>query len=52
MKVNRLWFYSPEVIWGPRLLNVPVEELAFFAIDGLLVGTLAIWLGERYSVRS
>jgi len=52
LAVNRLWFYSPEVIWGPSILNVPVEELAFFALDGLLVGTLAIWLGERYRVRT
>ncbi len=46
--INRLWFYSPRVIWGPRLFNFPVEELVFFVIDGLLVGTLALLLGERY----
>ena len=48
--IDRLWFYSPRVIWGLRLFNLPVEELAFFVIDGLLVGTLALLLGERYRV--
>jgi lycopene cyclase domain-containing protein len=46
--VGRIWYYSPTVILGVRLLNLPVEELAFFVIDGLLVGTLAIWLDERF----
>lgn len=40
--IDRLWYYSPHIIWGPRLFNLPVEELAFFVIDGLLVGTLAL----------
>lgn len=48
LAVDRIWFYSPRVIWGLRLFNLPVEELAFFVIDGLLVGTLALLLGERY----
>lgn len=49
--VGRIWYYSPSVILGVRLLNLPVEELAFFVIDGLLVGTLAIWLEGRYHAR-
>ncbi len=48
LAINRIWYYSPGVLWGPRLLNLPVEELAFFVIDGLLVGSLALLLGERY----
>ena len=46
--IDRLWFYSPRVVWGVRLFNLPVEELTFFVIDGLLVGTLALLLGGRY----
>lgn len=45
--IDRVWYYSPRVIWGPRLFNLPIEELTFFVLDGLLVGTLALWLGER-----
>lgn len=48
--IDRLWFYSPRVVLGVRLFNLPVEELVFFVIDGLLVGTLALLLGERYRV--
>lgn len=43
--VDRIWYYSARIIWGPRLLNLPLEELAFFVVDGLLVGTLALYLG-------
>jgi lycopene cyclase domain-containing protein len=45
--IDRIWYYSPQVIWGPRLFNLPIEEYVFFVIDGLLVGTLALWLGEK-----
>jgi lycopene cyclase domain-containing protein len=45
--VGRIWYYSPRVIWGPRLFNLPVEELAFYVIDGLFVGTLALLLGKE-----
>lgn len=48
LAIDRVWFYSPRVIWGPCLFNLPVEELAFFVIDGLLVGTLALLLGEKF----
>lgn len=48
LAIDRVWYYSPRIIWGPRLFNLPVEELAFFVIDGLLVGTLALWLGEKF----
>ena len=46
--VGRIWYYSPTVIWGRRFFGLPVEELAFFVIDGLLVGTLALWLNEKF----
>jgi lycopene cyclase domain-containing protein len=49
--IGHIWYYSPTVILGIRLLNLPIEELAFFVIDGLLVGTLALWLDERYHAR-
>lgn len=45
--IGRIWYYAPGVIWGARVLNLPVEEIAFFIIDGLLVGSLAILLGEK-----
>lgn len=38
-------------IAAPRLFNLPIEELAFFVIDGLLVGTLALLLEERFRDR-
>jgi lycopene cyclase domain-containing protein len=44
VSVNIIWFYSPKAIFGSRFLGLPVEELAFFIIDGLLVGTLALIL--------
>lgn len=50
LAIDRIWYYSPRVIWGPRLLKLPLEELAFFIIDGLLVGTLALLLGEKFYV--
>lgn len=50
--INRIWFYSPRVILGPRLFNLPLEEIVFFIIDGLLVGTLALLLEEKIHVHS
>ncbi len=50
LAIDRIWYYSPRVIWGPRLFNLPLEELAFFMIDGLLVGTLALLLGDKFRV--
>lgn len=49
--IDRIWYYSPRVIWGSRLFNLPIEEVIFFIIDGLLVGTLALLLGERFRGR-
>jgi lycopene cyclase domain-containing protein len=42
--VNRVWFYSPDVILGPRILGIPIEEYAFFVLDGLLITALAVLL--------
>ncbi|MBI1794601.1 MAG: lycopene cyclase domain-containing protein [Chloroflexi bacterium] len=50
--IDRVWFYSPRVIVGTRLFNLPIEELTFFVIDGLLVGTLALLLEEKFHVHS
>jgi len=50
LAIDRIWYYSPRVIWGVRLLNLPIEELTFFVIDGLLVGTVALLLGEKFRV--
>ncbi len=47
MSVNHLWYYSRSIIWGPNLLGIPTEELAFYVIDALLVGTLALLLFEK-----
>lgn len=47
LAIDRIWYYSPRVLWGGRFLNLPIEELAFFAIDGLLVGTLALHLEKK-----
>ena len=49
--VGRIWYYSPSVIWGVRILGLPIEEFAFFIIDGLLVGSLALWLNEKLHAR-
>lgn len=50
MAIDRIWHYSPQVIWGPLLFGLPIEELTFFVIDGLLVGTVALLLGEKFRV--
>lgn len=50
--IDRVWYYSPRVIWGPRLFNLPLEEITFFVIDGLLVGTLALLLEEKFHVHA
>jgi len=47
ISVDRIWYYSPQAVWGVRLFRLPVEELAFFVIDGMLVGTVALILGEK-----
>jgi lycopene cyclase domain-containing protein len=48
VSVNRIWYYSPRILSGQHLLGLPVEELLFFVIDGLLVGTVALYLeGKR-----
>lgn len=48
VSVDRIWYYSPRIISGQHLVGLPVEELFFFVIDGLLVGTLALYLeGKR-----
>jgi len=52
MAIDRVWYYSPRVIVGMHLFNLPVEEIAFFVIDGLLVGTMALLLREKFHVRS
>jgi lycopene cyclase domain-containing protein len=45
--VGRIWFYSPRVILGWRILGIPVEEYAFFVLDGLLISALALLLRRR-----
>ncbi|MCL4559251.1 MAG: lycopene cyclase domain-containing protein [Chloroflexi bacterium] len=45
--IDHIWYYSPDILLGPRFLNLPVEELAFYVIDGLLVGSLALVLKGR-----
>jgi len=52
LAIDRIWYYSPRVIWGPCLFRLPLEELAFFIIAGLLVATLALRLGERFRASS
>ena len=51
LAVGRIWYYSPRVIIGVRVLGLPLEEFAFFIVDGLLVGTLALLLDEKLHVR-
>lgn len=50
--IDRIWYYSPRIVLGPRLFNLPIEELTFFVIDGLLVGTLALLLEEKFHAHS
>jgi lycopene cyclase domain-containing protein len=47
--VDHIWFYSPKVILGPRLLRIPIEEYAFFALDSLLVTSVTLLLRKRNS---
>ena len=47
--VDRIWFYSSKVILGPRLLRIPIEEYAFFVLDGLLVTSITLLLRARNS---
>jgi lycopene cyclase domain-containing protein len=42
--VNRIWFYDPGIILGPRILGIPIEEYAFFVLDALLITTLTLVL--------
>jgi 15-cis-phytoene synthase/lycopene beta-cyclase len=42
--VDRIWFYSPRVILGLRILGIPVEEYFFFVLDGLLITALGLAL--------
>jgi len=51
LAVGRIWYYSSTVIIGFRVLGLPLEEFAFFIVDGLLVGTLALLLDEKFYVR-
>lgn len=51
LAVGRIWYYSPTVIIGVRVLGLPLEEFAFFIVDGLLVGTLALLLDEKFHDR-
>lgn len=50
--IDHVWFYAPRVISGLRLFGLPIEELTFFVIDGLLVGTLALLLEEMRHVHT
>ncbi len=50
--INHLWYYSSHIVWGPTLLTIPLEEIAFYMIDALLVGTLAVLLFEAGSRRA
>jgi lycopene cyclase domain-containing protein len=45
--IDRIWFYAPHAILGPHLLRLPLEEYAFFVIDGLLVTVLGLLLRKR-----
>ncbi len=47
VSVGHIWYYTPGILLGPHILDLPIEELAFFVIDGLLVGSLALVLKGR-----
>lgn len=44
VSVNVIWYYSPQILIGPHFLNLPLEELVFYAIFGILIGMLALIL--------
>ena len=44
VSVNVIWYYSPKVLLGPLFINLPIEELVFYIVDGLMVGMLALIL--------
>lgn len=52
--IDRIWFYAPGTTFGVRLLNIPLEEWAYYVLDALIVGTLAVALSRalaRHGVR-
>lgn len=49
--IDRVWFYAPGTVIGTRWLNIPVEEWAYYVLDALLVGTLAVVLRKAFAPR-
>ncbi len=40
--IDRVWFYAPGTVIGIRLLNIPLEEWAYYVLYALLAATLVI----------
>ena len=49
--IDRVWFYAPNTAFGVRLLNIPIEEWAYYILDALLAATLAILLMKAFAPR-
>ncbi len=49
--IDRVWFYAPGTVIGARLLNIPIEEWAYYVLDALLVATLAIILMRAFAAQ-
>ena len=51
LAIDRIWFYAPNAIWGARLMNLPVEEWAYYILDALLVATLTLVVRKALSAQ-
>ena len=49
--IDRVWFYAPSTIIGARLLNIPIEEWAYYVLDALLAATLAVLLMRVFTTQ-
>lgn len=49
--IDRIWFYAPGTVIGARLLNIPIEEWAYYVLDALLVATLTVVLMQVFTAQ-
>lgn len=49
--IDRVWFYAPGTVVGVRLLNIPIEEWAYYVLDALLAATLAVMMTRVFTTQ-
>jgi lycopene cyclase domain-containing protein len=47
--IDRVWFFALGTVIGIRLLNIPLEEWAYYILDALLAATLSIVLMKVFA---